>query len=213
MLLVSAAGAATVVSARAATASSGPGAAPERLSRLEADEAHRTLTAGYVTRAKLGLARAEKLRAAGDEADAVVAERGALTWLDAAETLAQSVDCENEAASLELGALDAGARAERERALLEEALGNAGRRRAELQRIERERGSVAPRVRTADIDGGVSARVVVPASAPERGARDGRAGRDGRDGGGLELHIPGQTPPAGKRAPGSRSAPSEESPP
>jgi hypothetical protein len=197
------------------------GSPRERVSRLEADQAHRAVTSGYVTRAKIALERASKLRASGDGANAEVADRAASVWLDAAETLARSVasvsaasshtlaarsvDRENEAASLELGVLDAGARVERERSLLEEALGNAGRRRAELARLERERSSVAPRVRTADIDGGTSAPGRSTSKAPER---TDRAERDG----GLELHMPGA--PGTSATPGKRgSTPGEESPP
>jgi hypothetical protein len=199
-----------------ASTSAAPASAADRVSRLEADEAHRALTGGYVARAKLDLERAAKLRASGDAENAVVAERGALTWLDAAETLARSSDGENEAASLELGALDAGARAERERALLEEALGNAGRRRAELARIERERSSVAPRTRTADIDGGVGAS---PSSGSATSGRSsagaGSSGMLGHDAGGLELHLPGTAaapgPTGTKKTTGAR--PTEESPP
>ncbi len=194
----------TAAGSLAVAADASSGQVSERLSRLEGDETHRAVTSGYVTRAKIALERASKLRASGDGTNAAVAEQSAAVWLDAAETLARAVDRESEAASLELGVLDAGARVERERSLLEEALGNAGRRRAELARLERERSSVAPRVRTADIDGGVSAPGKSASKAPERAER---AERDG----GLELHMPGAS--GSSATPGKRSTSGEESPP
>jgi colicin import membrane protein len=143
---------------------------------LEHDEAHRTVTAGAVTQARDALERAARMRSAGDETHARLADGLALDWALAARDLARAVDVEQQASTVRLDALDAGARAERERALLEEGIARTGRLRAELEAVERDRREAPSRTSalgaslTRGADGGGGLRPATAATRPRRGA-------------------------------------------
>ncbi|MCL2726649.1 MAG: hypothetical protein FWD69_19690 [Polyangiaceae bacterium] len=91
-----------------------------------------------VAKSRAALERAAKLRAAGDEPHARLADGLALTWATAAKGALRAVSAEEKAASVRRSANDAGAQADRERALLEESIAQSGRLRAELDKLERE---------------------------------------------------------------------------
>lgn len=102
------------------------------VAQLEQDGAHRAATADAVARAKDALERAQRMRAAGDEAHAKAADGLALEWAQAGRDVAKAVDAEQSAAELRRKALEAQAQLERARALVEEALASVGRLQAEL---------------------------------------------------------------------------------
>src|SRR5215467_12093053 len=108
------------------------------LAQLDRDSAHKTLLADPLRRAHDALERATRMRNAGDEAHARIADGLARQWAEAARDLVRAADAENHASDARRDALDAGAQAERERALLEEALARAGRLRAQIGEAERE---------------------------------------------------------------------------
>jgi hypothetical protein len=100
--------------------------------QLEQDAAHKGVTADAVAKAKDALERAQRMRAAGDEAHAKAADGLALEWAQAGRDLAKAVDAEQSAAELRRKAVDAQAQLERSRAMVEEALASVGRLQAEL---------------------------------------------------------------------------------
>ncbi len=114
---------------------------------------NRTAAKDFVARSRNALERATRLRTAGDEQHAKLSERVALRWAEAARDVAETAGAEQRAAELALRALDAGALADRERALLEEANAQAGRLRAQLER-ERETTAVPAAKRSKGVDGG-----------------------------------------------------------
>lgn len=100
--------------------------------QLEQDTAHRAVSADAVARAKDALERAQRMRAAGDEAHAKAADGLALEWAQAGRDLAKAADAEQAASELRRKAVDAQAQLERSRNLVEEALASVGRLQAEL---------------------------------------------------------------------------------
>jgi hypothetical protein len=103
------------------------------VAQLEQDAAHRGVTADAVAKAKDALERAQRMRAAGDEAHAKAADGLALEWAQEGRDVAKAVDAELSAADLRRKAVDAQAQLERSRALVEEALASVGRLQAELE--------------------------------------------------------------------------------
>jgi hypothetical protein len=102
------------------------------VAQLGHDGAHGAVTADAVAKAKDALERAQRMRAAGDEAHAKAADGLALEWAQAGRDLAKAVDAEQSAAEQRRKAVDAQAQLERSRALVEEALASVGRLQAEL---------------------------------------------------------------------------------
>jgi hypothetical protein len=134
-----------------------------------------------IARSKAALERASRLRAAGDEPHARLADGLAKTWADAARDVLRAVDVEERAQASRRGATDAGLVAERERALLEEGIAQSGRLRAQLESAERESKEQPARtskVANTDLpDGGIAPRAPKAPSAPPPAplARDGGA--------------------------------------
>ena len=108
------------------------------LGALEADVAHTSLATGPVREARAALERATRMRAAGDEPHARLADSLAREWAELGRDLVAAADREKKASDARRQATDAGAHAERERALLEEGIATNGRLRAELEAAERE---------------------------------------------------------------------------
>ena len=102
------------------------------------DTAHKAVTQESLQHAKDALERGKRMRAAGDEAHARIADGLALEWAQMAKDLVATVDAEQKAAEARREALDAGAALERERAMLEESITRTGRLRVELDAAERE---------------------------------------------------------------------------
>lgn len=91
-----------------------------------------------IARSRAALERAARMRSAGDETHARLADRAARTWAEAARDVARAAAVEESAAAARRAATDAGTIADRERALLEEAIAQSGRLRAQIEALERE---------------------------------------------------------------------------
>jgi hypothetical protein len=93
------------------------------------------LTAEPVLAAKRALERANGARLTGDARQGELLEGLAREWAETARDLVRAAKAESEAAELETRAAQAGLRAERQRALLEEAIARRGRAEAELDKV------------------------------------------------------------------------------
>jgi len=89
--------------------------------------------AELVTRSRAALDRGAQLRTKGDEAHARLADALAKTWAEAARDAAKAAVVEESASRARLDATDAGLVSDRERALLEEAVAQSGRLRAQVE--------------------------------------------------------------------------------
>lgn len=150
------------------------------LPALEADTAHKTWTAAAIKASRDALERATRLHVAGDESHAGLAEGLALEWAETAADSARAADAEKHEHEVEVAAIDAGARVEREKALLEEAITRSTRLQTELQAAQqtgskpKERTSIdaqkpkasAPPAKPTDADAPLPA-----APSPPRGSR------------------------------------------
>jgi len=125
------------------------------LAPLEHDAAHATVTADAIKQARLALERATRMRDANDEPRARLAEGLGLRWAEVARDRVRTADAEQAALDTRLAANDAGARAERERALLEEAIGRQGRLHAELDALQSKQGPERTAAVGASLDAGV----------------------------------------------------------
>ena len=90
------------------------------------------VTAEAMTRAREALEQGTRLRAAGDEAHAKAADGLAREWAETARDLALAAAAEKQADERRHQALEAQARLERTRALVEDGIARLGRIRAEL---------------------------------------------------------------------------------
>ena len=130
------------------------------LDGLEREPAKKAVTVDQVKRAKDAMERAARMRAAGDETHARQADALAREWAEAGEDLARAADAETKAAAARRGAIDAGGRADRERALLEEGIARNGRLRALLEQTSREKteapSRTAPAAARAEADAGLT---------------------------------------------------------
>jgi hypothetical protein len=93
-----------------------------------------------VKRSRDLLERATRMRNAGDDVHARLAEAAALQWAKVAQDLVRSADAEATAQAARSKALDASASSERERAMLEQQLAQNGRLQAELRALEADGG-------------------------------------------------------------------------
>ena len=134
------------------------------LQALEQDQAHKMLTADLVRRARAALERASRMQASGDATHARIAEGLALAWAEGARDLVRAAEAEKLASTRRLDALDAGAHAERERALLEEDIARTGRLRAELETLQH--GAKETPTHTAAV--GASTDAGLPVARPRR---------------------------------------------
>jgi hypothetical protein len=101
-----------------------------------------------VTRARDALERATRMRNAGDETHARLADGLALEWAETARDRARTTAVETKAREAEVLTVDATARVERERALLEEAIARSGRLKAELALATKKTGTAKTREHT-----------------------------------------------------------------
>jgi len=118
---------------------------------LEADKEHLSLVEGALARSKKASATATDFRAKGDEAHAKVADGLAREWAEFGKELVDVAVLEGRAGAAHFAARDAGARSERERALLEEGIARVGRLRTQLDAFDREQPA---KTVTAPSDGG-----------------------------------------------------------
>lgn len=140
------------------------------LKSLEADTETTAATADARARAQAALARATELRSAGDDYRARLTEGLAVRLAELAADVARAVRSERAAATALRGAQDAGAQLDRERALLEEALAQSGRLRAQLEALTEKR--PPDRVGREPTDGGAKAskKAASPARVADGGA-------------------------------------------
>jgi hypothetical protein len=154
-------------------------AATEALLREVEASPKRDVGAEPIARSKAALERATRLRAAGDEPHARLADGLAKTWAEAARDVVRAVDVEERAQASRRGATDAGVVAERERALLEEGIAQSGRLRAQLESAERESKEQPARtskIANSDVaDGGAAPRAPKAPTPTAPVARDGGA--------------------------------------
>lgn len=120
-----------------------------------------------IARAKTALERSARMRSAGDEPHARIADSVAKTWAEAAREIVRAVEVEERAANARRSATDAGVQAERERALLEEAIAQAGRVRAQLDTLEREGKEQPAKTSLQGADGGPSSPPKTKPTAPK----------------------------------------------
>jgi hypothetical protein len=125
------------------------------LEELANDAAHKDATAAIVQRGRDALERATRMRAAGDEAHAQLADGLALEEAETARDLVRALEVERMADDARRGATDAGAVGERERALLEEGIARNGRLKAELEELNKSRRAPTKTDKTAASDAGV----------------------------------------------------------
>ncbi len=111
------------------------GSAETALKEVEASP-RKDVAQEMIARSRAALDRAGKLRASGDESHAKLAEGLALSWAEAARDVVRAADAEERAATLRRNATDAGATADRERALLEEGIAQTGRLKAQLEQVK-----------------------------------------------------------------------------
>ena len=131
-------------------------AAESTIADLERDPKTKELTADAVKRARTALERARRMHDAGDDRHARLAEGLALEWARVGETLVRAAQVESKAREARLSALDAGAKVDRERAMVEQQLAENGRLQSELSRLETKDGG-APKTPPAPRDAGKGA--------------------------------------------------------
>jgi hypothetical protein len=95
--------------------------------------------------AKKALERAEGARKSGDVPHAELLEGLAREWAETARDVARAAAIEADAGALETAAAQANIRAERARALLEEAISRRGRAEAELEKLSVDAGPFPPK--------------------------------------------------------------------
>lgn len=139
------------------------------LTSLERDDAHKALTADAVKRARSAQERATRMRATGDEERAKILDGVALEWATLGRDLVRTSAAEERAAKARRDADDAGAQAERERALLDEGIAQNGRLKAQIEEAEHE-GKEEP-ARTSKIGASLDAGAPRPApTSPKAGS-------------------------------------------
>jgi hypothetical protein len=111
-------------------------AAEQGIAEIEKDAHQKELCADPLAKAKAAQERAKRMRAAGDEAHAKLADGLAFEWTRVAQELVRADALETRAHDARALASDAGARVERERATLEQQLAENGRLQAELAKVE-----------------------------------------------------------------------------
>lgn len=130
-----------------------------------------------VARSRAALDRGSQLRTKGDEAHARLADQLAKTWAEAAREAAKAAVVEESATRARLDANDAGVTSERERALLEEAVAQSGRLRAQLEGTSaKDKEQPARTSAVANSDAGApKPKAPAPAPAPGKHNVDGGA--------------------------------------
>lgn len=111
-------------------------AAESILVSVEADPATKDVTAEPVKRAREALERGRRMRAAGDEKHAKLADGLAYEWARVAQDLQKTVLTERRARDLAARSADAGTQVDRERTQLEQRLAENGRLAAEAARLD-----------------------------------------------------------------------------
>jgi hypothetical protein len=121
--------------------------------------------------AKKALGRARDARNAGDIAHAEMLEGLAREWAETARDLTRAAAIEADAGALETSASQANLKAERGRALLEEAISRRGRAEAELEKLSVSAGPFPPKPPASAAPRAKNAKPATPAGPAEKGAR------------------------------------------
>lgn len=125
-------------------ASAGPrddrASAESALAAFDTEAGALPLVRDPVKRSRDLLERARRMRQAGDDTHARLAEAAAFEWARVAQDLVRTADAEANAQGARSKAMDASSAAERERALLEQQLAQNGRLQAELRQLEADAG-------------------------------------------------------------------------
>ncbi len=145
-------------------------AAAETLLKEVESSPRKDVAGELVARSRAAQERAARFRSSGDESHAKLADRLARTWAEAARDVVRAAAVEESAAEARRGATDAGALADRERALLEEAIAQSGRLRAQLDAVEHEGKDQPARTSTAAASGDGGSRP--PTKTPAASAKD-----------------------------------------
>ena len=125
-----------------------------------------------VEQAKSALERAASARRAGDVQHAEMLEGLAREWAETARDLARTVQVETTATAEESAAAQALLRAERARALLEEAISRRGRAESELERLSASAGPFPPKPPPAPgLKGKAAPRPAATPASSARGAK------------------------------------------
>lgn len=175
----------SAVVAVAAVASAGPDdrGSAESILRDVDRSARKDVANEMVTRAKGALNRSSRMRAAGDEPHARLADAVARTWAEAARDVVRAAEIEEKAAAARRNAADAGAVADRERALLEEGIAQSGRLRAQLEALDRESKEQPARTNVAGANADAGAKAPPKPAGPKKDVIDMKDVRDAKDGG------------------------------
>lgn len=107
-----------------------------------------------VQRSRAALDRSAQLRTKGDEKHALLADGVARAWAEAARDAVKAAAVEETASKSRKDATDAGLVADRERALLEEAVAQSGRLRAQLESGSKDKETPARTSAQANSDAG-----------------------------------------------------------
>ncbi len=116
------------------------GTAKAILDELANDAVHKAAIGAIVQRGRDALERATRMRAAGDEAHAQLADGLAREEAETGRDLVRALDAERTADDARRAATDAGTVGDRERALLEEGIARNGRLRAEIDELAKGHG-------------------------------------------------------------------------
>ncbi|CAN5367310.1 hypothetical protein BH09MYX1_BH09MYX1_53580 [soil metagenome] len=112
------------------------GAAEAILTSVEKDPDTKGVTAEPVRRSRDALERGRRMRSAGDETHAKLADGLALEWARVAQDLQKTVQTERRARDLAARSADAGTQVDRERTQLEQRLAENGLLAAEATRLD-----------------------------------------------------------------------------
>jgi hypothetical protein len=134
---------------------------------VEAAPSGKALAQEPLARAHEALDRAQRLRDVRDEPRARLADGLARTWAETARDIVKAAEAETRAKKAREESVDAGAQVDRERALLEEGLGQAGRLAAQLEALEREAKHGPDRTSNVASDAGAG----TPAKGPAKDAK------------------------------------------
>lgn len=136
---------------------------------VEAAPSGKALAGEPLARAHEALDRAQRLRDVRDEPRARLADGLARTWAETARDVVKAAEAEARAKKAREESVDAGAQVDRERALLEEGLGQAGRLAAQLEALEREAKHGPDRTSNVASDAGAPSKG--PSAAPKKDAK------------------------------------------
>jgi len=131
-----------------------------------------TLARTPIEEAQRALDRAAGARRSGDSRHAEMLEGLAREWAETARDVVRAAAVEADAGALEVAAADAGVKAERSRALLEESIARRGRAEAELEKLSADGGPFPIPPQSGGAARSKPGKAPRPASsAPAKGAR------------------------------------------